>query len=129
MINGASTAGSTLPTEPQVCCKNIAATATNIFVKWRVPFASSVPTQNAAIVNVDVLAITVEPGYDLTVDAEVPADGTRAKDPSRLEAIVHHLGIASGALPRRQSGAHNEADRLNVVPNNWRLRSVWHAHL
>jgi hypothetical protein len=30
-----STAGSTLPTEPQVCCKNIATTAISILVKWR----------------------------------------------------------------------------------------------
>jgi hypothetical protein len=37
MISGASTAGSTLPTEPQVCCKNIATTAISILVKWCVP--------------------------------------------------------------------------------------------
>src|SRR5689334_8776903 len=36
MIRGASTAGSTRPTEPQVCCKNIATTAISILVKWRV---------------------------------------------------------------------------------------------
>ena len=34
-ISGASTAGSTLPTEPQVCCRNIATTAISIRVKWR----------------------------------------------------------------------------------------------
>ena len=38
MISGASTAGSTLPTEPQVCCRNIAPTAISIRVKWRNSF-------------------------------------------------------------------------------------------
>jgi hypothetical protein len=33
MINGASTAGSARAIEPQVCCRNIAATAISIRVK------------------------------------------------------------------------------------------------
>src|SRR3979411_2144916 len=37
MISGASTAGSTRPTEPQVCCRNIATTAISIRVNRQFP--------------------------------------------------------------------------------------------
>ena len=54
MISGASTAGSTLPTEPQVCCRNIAPTAISITVKWRNSFRwrRSRRTEGARGVNV-----------------------------------------------------------------------------
>jgi hypothetical protein len=46
MISGASTAGSTLPTEPQVCCRNIATTAISIRVKSRASFGLTCSNPN-----------------------------------------------------------------------------------
>src|SRR5271168_2362816 len=52
MIRGARTAGSTRPTEPQVCCRNIAATAISMRFNGRHPLVGTVPTQSRPGVNV-----------------------------------------------------------------------------